>query len=147
MAIKLSILNSNFIIKTGLETILEKIPNVEIHINKETSPYSFIRETNPDVILIDYCSENYSIADLERLISLNSDLKVIGITEMQSRHTFQTAIRLGIHGHLLNCCDEEELNGAIHSVTRNERFFCGKILNVLEETQNESCDPIVLSPR
>jgi DNA-binding NarL/FixJ family response regulator len=147
--IKVIILNSNFIIKTGLETILEKIPNLQVYSHDDSnSPHEIIKALQPDVVLMDYCSENYSINDLEKLLCIHNNVKIIGITEMQSRHIFQNAIKLGIHAHVLNCCDEEEVNGAIHAVTRNERFFCGKILEAIDrESKSSSCDPVSLSIR
>lgn len=144
---KINIYNGNQIVSKGLVSFIEAIGGYQITeftdgLNKET-----FQNNTPDITIIDYASDNFDFKDLMFLLE-NKQSKVVAITPMRDKNTFVNAINLGVHAHILNCCDFGEVKMSLQEVVEGKRFFCGKILDVVNEDEtSRGCEPVSLSER
>lgn len=146
------IADSNVIVREGLKSILNEIDGASIIGESENSGelIAMLVNKSPDVLFINYASALILEGDVELIMNTMPDIRVVGITERPERVSVLKYIQNNIDGHLLYSCDKEEIKDCVNSVLDNERFFCGKVLEVMNFEDNQksfSCEGIRLSKR
>ena len=143
--------DSNVIIREGLKSIVTQVPGVEIVGESENSGelIAMLLNKTPDVLFINYASPLMLESDVQLIMNTMPSVKVIGITERPDRVSVQKYIQNNIDGHLLYSCDTEEIHDCMKYVLRNEKFFCGKVLEVMNSDNQKTfkCEGIRLSKR
>jgi len=129
------IAESNFIIQEGLRAIIDKLEIAKVVGVADSSGelIPMIVNADPDVLFVNYSSALILDDDIELIINTLPNVKVIGITDRPHRNSVIKYLQKGIDGHLLYSCDAEEISESILSVTNNERFFCGRVLEVIDK--------------
>jgi len=107
---------------------------------------------NPDVLVIDYSSRYFCIDDLSVIRQYFPEVKILAITNPQSKLVISKALEYGVISHLLKDCGEDEIIEAIHCTSRGEQFMCGKIVDMLLQddkinASKYSCGGIKLTER
>ncbi|MFT4753101.1 MAG: DNA-binding NarL/FixJ family response regulator [Salibacteraceae bacterium] len=149
---KVFIADSNVIVREGLKAIVSEVSNAVIIGESENSGelIAMLVDSNPDILFINYASALMLESDIELIINTMPGTKIIGITERPDRVSVLKYIKNNIDGHLLYSCDKEEIKECMVSVRRNERFFCGKVLEVMNFENNQksfTCEGVKLSKR
>ena len=148
---KVFIADSNEIIREGLKSIVSSVKEVTIVGESENSGelIAMLVNKNPDVLFINYASPLMLESDVELIMNTMPHIKVIGITERPDKVSVLKYIKNNIDGHLLYSCDREEIVDSIKSVTLGERFFCGKVIEVMNNDNQKTftCEGIRLSRR
>ncbi|MCB9225514.1 MAG: response regulator transcription factor [Crocinitomicaceae bacterium] len=110
----------------------------------------------PDVVMIDYTSDGFTIDAVPAAKSINSNIRFVGITPLQSAQTLVHAIKSGVTSYIKKDCSLEEIKNAVVETSNNNSFFCGQILETIREEGIDvemieevdfSCDPVMLSDR
>ncbi|MGB0392072.1 MAG: response regulator transcription factor [Salibacteraceae bacterium] len=146
------IADSNVIIREGLKSILKEDENANIIGESENSGelITMLINKSPDILFINYSSTLMLESDVELIMNTMPHIKVIGITERPERVSVLKYIQNNIDGHLLYSCDKKEIKDSIESVAKDEKFFCGKVLEVMNQEDNQktfTCGGIRLSKR
>lgn len=149
---KVFIADSNVIIREGLKAILSEMNGVTVVGESENSGELIANLVNfsPDVLFINYASALILESDVELIMNTMPSIKVIGITERPERVSVLKYIQNNIDGHLLYSCDKEEIKEGVLTVSKDEKFFCGKVLEVMNpdlNTKTFTCEGIRLSKR
>ena len=109
-----------------------------------------LKQEQPDVLILDYKTIGFSnLSKLKSLIDIYPGLGVLIISDFRDSSEVQLILNTGVNGILLKECDEEEIMEAIEAIANKERFFCGTILEMLQENEEDgfSCSPVNLSER
>ncbi len=145
------IADSNVIIREGLKSIISMVSGVEFVGETESSGelLAMLVNKTPDILFINYASSLILESDVELIMNTMPSIKVIGITERPDRVSVQKYIKNNIDGHLLYSCDTAEIHDCMKFVYRGERFFCGKVLEVmnLDNRKTFNCQGVRLSKR
>jgi DNA-binding NarL/FixJ family response regulator len=149
---KVFIAESNFLIRQGLRYVIDTISEAVCvgEVDSSGELITSIINANPDVVFVNYASPLMLDSDIDMIIKTLPHIKVIGITDRPDRVMVTRHIKNGIDGHLLYSCDLEEFTDAIEAVSNNEKFFCGKVLEVIDPenaTKTFTCGGIRLSSR
>ncbi len=155
---KLVIADSNEIVRIGLKSLFEKLPNISIV--GETSDSEqlshFIVKHEADIVLIDYTSKGFNIDIIPQIIQKKPNIQVVAITPEQSAQTLVNALRSGVKSYVKKDCDSQEIIDAVRETWRGKRFFCGTLLETIRnasinvddiDLSNFTCDPVSLSSR
>jgi len=152
-AIRILIADSNYIAKEGLKAIfatdesLEVIHEVADGVQLQTK-YIDIK---PDAVVVDYTSPGFSIQDIKQLMNMYPGMAVVAVTEFTHKEQVREAMKAGVNAHIQKDCSHDEIIDSVKAAVNQERFFCGKILDVIGEEQDHddfvSCEPISLSMR
>lgn len=141
------------IVRSGMRILLDKIEDVDV-VSEVTNSAELIESINtqvPDVVFFNYTSDYFKLEDIPTIHSQFPTIKFIAITDIPDRSLLENALRSGISGHLLRCCDYQEIKDSIKDTMAGDRFFCGKVLNVIDNeavnTRVASCAPLSLSER
>ncbi|REE00435.1 response regulator transcription factor [Marinoscillum furvescens] len=105
---------------------------------------------HPDVLLMDYQSKDPVLQSLLGQVVKANATNVLIITNEDKREHIKPLIDMGIKGIVTKKCSQNEILNAIESVSKNSRFYCNRILDLLiDDSQDkaEDCEPTDLSPR
>ena len=149
---KVFIADSNVLIREGLKSVIQSVPEAELVGEAENSGelIPMIVNSNPDILFINYASPLIVGCDVELIMNTFPSIKVIGITDRPERTSVLRYMKNNIDGHLLYSCDSQEISDSMFSVMKGERFFCGLVLEVINRENNQkmfTCGGVRLSAR
>jgi DNA-binding NarL/FixJ family response regulator len=132
---KLVIADSNFLIRAGLNAVLSQYADIEIvgEASSETQLREMVKGFQPDVVLIDFASQHFSIDVVPAIHKQNKHIRFVGITGEQSGVTIVNALRAGIVSYIKKDCDIHEIVDSVRETAAGGRFFCGQILNTIRK--------------
>ncbi len=155
--VNLILAEDNELVRIGLRTIFK---NSGIQIVSEamnsTDLLSQIKSFTPDVVLIDYTSDCFSIDIIPQILNLNDQIKFVAITPNQSGQTIIHALKSGVTSHIKKDCSLTEILDSVKDTAEGKKFFCGQILETIRKEGIDveelsdfefTCEPIVLSAR
>jgi len=155
--ISLILADSNELTRIGLRTIFK---DEEFQIIGEASCtdelISQVKSFKPDVVLMDYTSDGFTIDAVMAAKSASDAVKIVGITPLQDAQTLVHAIKSGVTSYIKKDCSLEEIKNAVFETSRNNTFFCGTILETIRneginvdsiDAVDFNCDPVMLSER
>ncbi len=151
--IKTYVADSNFLIAEGLRNVLSSCENIEVVGTSSAGDIMTdeVCKLSPDVLLVDYSSDKLSFSDVTDVMRKLPSLRVIGIVHECDVNQVKRLIKLGIHGHLMNDCDRDEIIDSVNSCAKGDKFFCGQVLDKLNWSEGQEsehgCDPINISER
>ena len=132
---KLIIADYNLLIRAGLNAVLSQYADIEIV--GEASSEKQLREMvvgfQPDVVLIDFAAQNFSIDVVPAIQKQNKQIRFVAITGEQSGVTIVNALRAGIVSYIKKDCDIHEIVDSVRETAAGGRFFCGQILNTIRK--------------
>ncbi len=159
MQIDIYIAENNFLIKEGLKAIIKSVPGFNL-VGEITNAKNFHKELlnlQPHIIILDYTNPDVQFDKLAIKLSFLPQTRILALTPMHNRGLIASALHKGVFSHILFECDRQEIIDAINFSAKGEKFFCGKIIELLLSGSNESnidaviskvnCDPIRLSDR
>jgi len=150
--IDILIANNNQIVGEGLKTILQSTMGNRVlgivdsmeQFNKQASRYF------PEVVIIDYNHEKFGVNAIKEIKKIYKDCKILAITDKLPKATIYNALKNGVDSYLLSDCDKPEIMEAITDTCNNKQFYCGLVINILSENnENEgnNCFGFSLSER
>ncbi len=155
--INLILAEDNELVRIGLRTVFK---NADVQIVGEASNsddlLSQVKSFKPDIVLIDYTGENFSIDVIPKAIALHDDVRFVAITPIQSGQTLIHALKSGVRSHVKKDCSVVEILDSVNETYKGKKFFCGQILETIhkegidvEELSDSefTCEPITLSSR
>ena len=155
--ITLVLADSNELIRIGLRTVFKGTDFQIIgEVNNSQDLLSIIKSFEPDVVLIDYTSDGFTIDVVPAAKAISDKVKFIGITPLQTAQTLVHAVKSGVTSYIKKDCSLEEIKNAVIETSQNNAFFCGTILETIRleginvdsiEEMDFNCDPVSLSER
>ena len=153
MSIKLHIAESNFVIREGLKSVFSRQPEVEVVGVTEKSALlkDEILSSNPQVLLINYDTHDFHASDVMQSLRLIPGLRVVGMTPTCDPDTLRKLLDAGLCAHLMSDCDQDEIVDSVISSARGDKFFCGKVIDILNASKGNpsehTCEPVSISER
>jgi DNA-binding NarL/FixJ family response regulator len=150
--------DSNELIRIGLRSVLQGIEGIEIT-DEAFSNQDLLKKVSiskPNVVVIDYTSPDFNIDIIPTCIEKSRNTKFVAITYDQSSMTIVNAMRSGVTSYIKKDCDLQEIKDAVIETAKGGKFFCGKILETIEQESIDvnqiallprNCAPIHLSAR
>ncbi len=152
--IKITIADSHFLSRKGLAVLLQENADFAL-LSEALSASDLVNQAKfyqPDVIIIDYTSANFTQESLQQIVKKYPDSKLLAITDIQSNISIAKAMNAGVTSHLLKDCDQDEIVEAIYKTAKGEAFMCGKIASAVLEDKSSSlteytCEGLNISDR
>jgi DNA-binding NarL/FixJ family response regulator len=150
-SIRILLADSNYIAKEGLKSIFGSDSELQVihEVDSGSAMLAEFPDVRPDVVVVDYTSPGFNIQDVKQLMNLHANIAVVAVTEFTHKEQVREAMKVGVNAHIQKDCSHDEIIDSVKAAVNHERFFCGKILDVIGEEHDEfaSCDPISLSMR
>lgn len=155
---KLVLAESNELVLMGIRSVLSNESDVEIvaEANNAQKMFDILNNFETDVLLIDYTAKGFKIDNLSKLFTDFPKIRTVAITPEQSAQTLVNALRMGIKSYVKKDCSLGEIVDAVKATGRGEQFFCGQILETIQqanlciediEIDALSCEPVSLTER
>jgi DNA-binding NarL/FixJ family response regulator len=152
------IADSSDLIRIGLRTILTRGSDAVIAGEARDSEELLdqCRSFRPELVLVDYTTKGFSIDVVPQIIQEYNHTRVIAVTQEQSGQVIINALRAGVMSHIKKDCDMQEIVDCVRETALGNKFFCGKILEVIQkenidltqvELEEFSCQAVTLSER
>src|ERR1051326_4331694 len=101
--IKVLIADNSFLIREGFRSVI--VENSDFKLVGEVDKAEYLNEkltlSRPNVLVIDYTSEFFSIDDLKIITRKFPELKILAVTNPQNKIVISKAIENGVISHLL----------------------------------------------
>lgn len=134
--ITLVLADAQFLIRTGLRSLLAPYPEFEIvgEAGDMAELVSVCRETTPDLVVLDYAQPgSFRPDDVPMFHEAFPEIKLLIISGESRREFLFAAVGCGVTAILTKTCDEEEIIRAVKAAAKREKFFCSKVLDILLE--------------
>ena len=125
---KIMIVDDHQIIRDGLRSLLEKLPDIEIvaEAGDGITAVQKAREISPDLVLMDISMPNLNGIEASlKITSENPGIKVSALTMHSEKWYLDKMIKAGACGYITKSCDYKELIQALTSCQENG-FYLGR---------------------
>jgi DNA-binding NarL/FixJ family response regulator len=138
MTVRVVIADDQHLVRTGFRLILERQSDVEVVAEAAdgAEAVSLVRETNPDVVLMDIRMPELDGIEATRRIRSDPDaaqVSVIMLTTFDMDEYVYEALRAGANGFLLKDLPPEQLVDAVLSVGRDDTLLAPSVTRRLVE--------------
>jgi len=119
MSARVAIVDDHAVVLAGLKALIEGAEGFDLvgEAKSGAEAFTLIRETRPDVAVIDISLPDYSGLELaERLAQTAPEVKLLALTVHEDRAYVQPMLRAGARGYLLKRSAAEDLVRAIRAV-------------------------------
>lgn len=156
-AIKIFLADAAFLVRQGLKSVIADYPYMQVigEASHSTQLRTQIPNASPDILVLDYAApQAFTLEDVRYAAEQLPLAHILVISSGLVKDEVLKALEYGVKGFLLKECDQVEIIGAIHALAKKEKFFCGKVLDMVLERQNkpdpptdEACKPAALTLR
>lgn len=138
--ISIAIAEPHYLIVEGLKSIASSVNffNLCGIANDISELDDILRTHKPNVLIMDYACDSFSIEDLKMVKKISPATTILALTHHVSQSTINLALKAGICSHVLKDCGKEEIIEAIEATSKQQRFFCSKVLDTLSAKEGES---------
>lgn len=154
MALKILHANANILMANGLNALIRKGGGVDklCVCKNENELFNQLGSENFDLVVIDPLADGYfSAKTATKIKQLHPLQKVLIISDIEHPREVLGILEKGVQGYLTRQCDEDEIIHAIFAIAKGEKFYCNKVLDIILnkqfETEDENCEPTVLTER
>lgn len=155
---KIVLADSNELVRLGIRSAIRKELNTEIvgEAVNSSELLDIVKNFGADVVVIDYTAKGFSIDVVPQIASTYEGVSMLAITPEQSAQTLVDALRSGITSYVKKDCSLVEIVDAVRETGKGKKFFCGQILETIQEANlnvddidfdSFSCEPVLLSER
>ncbi len=156
--INVLIADSCELVRVGLRTVFTESGNIKV-VGEAISGSELsakIKESKPDVVVIDYTSNDFDIAVVPEAVQQNKNVKFMAITHVHNGNSIINAMKSGIISHVKKDCGIEEIVDCVTETSKGNKFFCGNLLDIIRKesididkitAESFTCAPVVLSER
>lgn len=110
-------------------------------------------DTSPgSLIILDYNQpDSFSYETILHIRAKSPNSNILIISGDNDKSNIYQVLEHGVNSFLTKACDEEEIFDAVEATAKGERFFCGKVLDMIMERSfgkpGQECAPTPLTPR
>jgi len=142
--IRVAIADDHELMRRGLREVLREYSEFEVvgEAANADEALELVRTQNPDVILVDVNMPGDGMDAVQRIRTLNSNVKIVVLTIYDSLANVQTAMKNGAFGYVLKGVGGNELVSALRSVHDGQKHVSPELGARL--LSNTSDDPHLL---
>src|SRR3569833_2382557 len=127
MSIRIFIVDDHPVVVAGLQSLLDKIENIEVAgaMSNAFEAIPFLKNNKVDVVLLDINLPDISGIDLCKKINKEfPQIKIIGMSTNSERSYISRMIANGAAGYLIKCASAGEIAVAIVTVLHDNMYLC-----------------------
>ncbi len=155
---KVLIADSSDIVMAGIKGIISEQSGFRVvgAVSDQAELFRLAKITRPDILTIDLTNADFDEDLIPRFKKMCPETKIMIISKNLDKQYVLRAIEQQVDSYLLQVCSKEEITEAFHATRQGDRFFCGRVLDVILENPKkqsslnpdlDACLPIALSSR
>lgn len=135
-ALRVMIADDHTLVREGIRSLLSKLAEVEVigEAKDGIDAVRFCKQHAPDVVLMDIAMPELNGLDATtRIADASPSTRVLFLSMHANEEYMQQALQMGAAGYLLKGADLKELEFAIRSVARGERYLTPAVAKYMVE--------------
>lgn len=140
--VKVFIVDDHYMVIEGIRALLQDEKTIDLigHASNADSCLSFIRQTRPEVILMDISMPHKNGVDLcKEVRETYPEVFVIGLSTFNQFTYVDAMLKNGASGYLLKNAGKQEITEAIHTVAKGKTYLSDDAASTLKNAaQHES---------
>lgn len=143
--IKVIIADQSTIFTEGLKSILKDNDKIVISgvVQEFNELESLIKENQPHILILDYASENFGEDKVAVISAKFPEIKLMAITEDVPKTKILRTLKAGLNSYLLKDCSKDEVLEAVQETYNEKQFFCGKVVDLITHTEEDTlCEEV-----
>lgn len=131
--IKIIVAGGNYLIKRGLDSLIEANNDFKLvcNVENESELFEYLALNKAGVLILDFSTIPYKPEVLQQVKVLNPSIQVLAINLPQPKQVISRILDQGVTSYLMLHCDKEEITEAIYKTAKGERFLCGQVVEAL----------------
>ena len=132
--IKICLADTHYLSRLGFRNMLAGKSGYRLlaEIGDEMELLQYVRDNNPDVVVIDYHQPDHFNSQTIRLLrEVSPELNILVISTDIEKKNIDQVLEFGANSYLTKNCGEDEILDALKATSRGDRFFCSRILDYL----------------
>ena len=146
MAIKVFIVDDHYMVIEGIRSLLQNQKNIEWlgHATSAESCHAFLKQQQPDVILMDINLPDQSGIDLCREVKEKYPASLIlGLSTFNQQSFIEKMLTNGASGYVLKNATQQELMEAIETVVKGKQYLSFEAVLALRKPDTENNLPLL----
>ncbi len=134
MSIKCLVVDDHTLFREGLRRVLESEPDIQVvgEAGDASSALDIIRETRPDVVLMDIGMPGMSSFEAARMVDKNHPgTRLIFLTMYEDEEYLLQCLDVGAAGYILKDAPAPKLIGAVREVHQGRKYLSPQVLEKL----------------
>lgn len=153
--IRIFLADAAFLVREGIKSVVSGYSHLKVvgEATRSSDLAERLGPLKPDLVVLDYNAPGaFSLDDVRQIQVFSPESKLLVISSDLKKEQVLYVLECGVKGFLLKECDQTEIISAIHALAKNEKFFCGKVVDIILERQSrggekEACQPALLTER
>lgn len=137
MRVKLFIVDDHYMVIEGIRSLLENEKDIEWmgHATNGASCLSFLKQQQPDIILMDINLPDVSGIDLcKQVREIHPHVYVLGLSTFNQYAVIRNMMDNGASGYVIKNADANELTEAIRLVSSGKTYMSDEVSIILKES-------------
>ncbi len=138
MAIKVFIVDDHYMVVEGIRSLLQHEKSIDWtgHAMNADSCMAFLRQSQPDVILMDINLPDKSGIDLcKEVKTMYPGVFIVGLSTFNQQSFIRKMMDNGASGYVLKNATQQELMDAVNTVMKGKTFMSDEVSQVMRKSQ------------
>ena len=138
MAIKVFIVDDHYMVVEGIRSLLQHEKSIDWtgHAMNADSCMAFLRQSQPDVILMDINLPDKSGIDLcKEVKTMYPEVFIVGLSTFNQQSFIRKMMDNGASGYVLKNATQQELMDAVNTVMKGKTFMSDEVSQVMRKSQ------------
>lgn len=130
----------SYLAREGFKKVLDGDKSYQIvgEIKNNRELWFKLSSLNPEILVLDYTDRNFlEVNDIIRIKEYAPSSKILVISNHDDKQNILNVIKQGALGYLTKECESEEIFKALDAVSKGEKFFCSKVIDIILEKHYE----------
>ncbi|MDG2450563.1 MAG: response regulator transcription factor [Saprospiraceae bacterium] len=128
------IADPEFLSRQGLKAMISSKPFYEVvgEAKRHEELEMLLQRESPDLIIIDYNQHGYfGIETISMISDLSPTTNIVVVSDDDDKRSIYEVLERGISNYVTKKCEEHEIQMAIDSALKSQKFYCSKILDII----------------
>lgn len=141
--IKVFITDDHYMVVEGIRSLMQQDEQIEFigHASNAASCLAFLRQDQPDVILMDISMPDKNGIELCKEVKINYPaIQILGLSTFDENAFIQKMLENGASGYVLKNANKQELSRAIQMVYRGQKYLSHGASDALKEGKRKAAE-------
>lgn len=128
------IADPEYLSRQGLKAMISSKPFYDVigEAKRHEELEHILQNNSPDLVIIDYNQHGYFGTETISMISeLRPTTHIVVVSDDDDKRSIYEVLERGISNYVTKKCEEHEIQMAIDTALKKQKFYCGKILDII----------------
>ncbi len=131
---KVLVCESNFLIKEGIKSVLNRYPNCEVvqEARSQDDLEIKLQLGDYDIVTLDFSDEpHFGLQSVSFVQEYAPQSQILIISNEDNKRAIYDVLSRGVNNYVTKNCRDHEIFKAVEACRTNEKYYCSKILDII----------------